>query len=170
MFAKAEDRKKAVKFGSLVRRSSFAVRFFILYVPVWFVLLLLLLIIADSSENSNFLFAGSILDFFGNNAFAALVSIGYLGLFAAIIPYFVERSNRKWRRANGWSVYKSVEEDYQRMLKKQEIKLENEAKQELGITEDNGVVDKTDIRYWHGLLEDGIIDQAEFDRKKGELV
>jgi len=169
MFAKAEDLERSRKFGEMVKRSSFVVRLFTLYVPVWLLMFVALMILVNET-NGSFLFVKDIFSNFGNNFSTLFLVIIYVGLWATIIPYFVERSNRKWRREHGWSIYKSVEEDYQRMLKEQELKLEHEAKKNLGIDEASGVVDKTDIRYWHGLLEDGIISEEEFEKKKAELI
>lgn len=171
MFAKAEDLERSRKFGEMVKRSSFVVRLFTLYVPVWFVVFVALLILIENTDTT-FLGANYVCDLFGGDRahLGGMMITLWAGLWAAIIPYFVERSNRKWRREHGWSIYKSVEEDYQRMLKEQELKLEHEAKKNLGIDEDSGAVDKTDIRYWHGLLEDGIISEEEFEKKKAELI
>ena len=87
-----------------------------------------------------------------------------------IIPILKERSIRKWRRKNGFSIYKSIEDDFQRMEVEKRLKREQEAKKNLGIDEESGAVDKSDIRYWHGLLKDGIISEEEFEKKKSELI
>ena len=166
MFVKSKDRVKAKKFGKKMATASFVTRLFLLYIPYWFLIFVAILILADAGNSgSNVFFVKTVANIVGFP-----ISIAYLGLIAAIIPILIEMNNRKWRRKHGWSIYKSVEKDYQRMLIENKLKLEQEAKQNLGIDESSGAVDKTDIRYWHGLLKDGIIDQEEFDKKKKELV
>ena len=49
---------------------------------------------------------------------------------------------------------------------KKQYSAEADAKREMGVGGDN----KTDIRYWKGLLDDGIIDEVEFANKKRELL
>ena len=63
-----------------------------------------------------------------------------------------------------------VNNNYEKTESGRQLKMEQEAKKNLGIDEESGAVDKSDIRYWHGLLKDGIIDQTEFDMKKAELI
>ena len=75
----------------------------------------------------------------------------------------------KWRRKHGLSIWKNVEEDVKRLEIEEELRLEREAKKNLGI-DDGKAVDKSDIRYWHSLLQDGIITQEEFEKKKAELM
>ena len=171
MSKRAEGLKRASGFGAMVGRGSFIARLFLLYVPTWFVIFVGLAILVVNTDNT-FLGTNYVIDIFGGSpsGLGGFMQIIYLGLWAAIIPILVERSNRKMRRSRGWSIYKSVEEDYQRMLKEQELKLEHEAKQNLGIDDSVQGVDKSDIRYWHGLLEDGIISEEEFEKKKAELI
>ena len=91
----------------------------------------------------------------------------YIIFLIAILPILSEYMIRRERRKYGLPIYKAVTPD---MIAEAEVAREYRAKQNLGIDESSGAVDKTDIRYWHGLLKDGIIDQDEFNKKKKELV
>ena len=140
MFVKKTD-KEIQEF----RNGKLIWRIIFAYIPAWIGLVAFeITLIIFTKEN--FLFINSIRHLFGYNFFSGIFIILYVSLLAAAPIIFVEKK-----------------------LKKQK-KLEQEAKQNLGIDESSGAVDKTDIRYWHGLLKDGIIDQKEFDKKKKELV
>ena len=168
MFAKREDMKAAANFGASAQRASFWARLFVLYIPAWILLLVFLLVIANGTDNE-FLFGDWVIDIFGGDSahFGGMMVTLYYALIASIIPIYLEKRNRKWRRKNGLPLNKNIEREYQRLLIEEQLKLEEEARKNLGI---DGGVDKSDIRYWHSLLQDGIITQAEFDAKKAELL
>ena len=128
-----------------LRNGKLIWRIILLYIPGWIGLMAFEIILIVFTKE-NFLFINSIRHLFGYNFFSDIFILLYVSLLAAAPIIFVEKK-----------------------LKKQK-KLEQEAKQNLRIDEYSGAVDKTDIRYWHGLLKDGIIDQKEFDKKKKELV
>ena len=146
--------EKQVKFGQALAKNRFIARLFVLYIPVW-----VLVFVASAIVFKDMLL---------------LISFPLIVIISSIIPVLVERNIQKDRKRHGFSVWGDATEDYARLYKMQELKLEKEAREKLGIDDESSVdkssIDKTDIRYWHGLLEDGIIEQDAFDKKKEELI
>lgn len=118
-------------------------------------------IIVWLSFDDNFLWIKDI-----SNNFGGIIATLFIIMYVSILPILSEYMIRRERRKYGLPIYKAVTPD---MLAEAEVAREYRAKKNLGIG-DEGSVDKMDIRYWHGLLKEGIIDQEEFDRKKMELV
>ena len=141
--------EKQVKFGQALARNRFVFRLFIQYIPAWILVFVAIAII------------------FGD--MSPLIGFPLIIFISSIIPVLIERNIQKNRKRHGFSVWGDATEDYAILDKMQELKVEKEARENLGI-DDESSVDKTDIRYWHGLLKDGIISQDEFDRKKEELI
>ncbi len=162
--------KKQVKLGQALAKNRFIARLFILYIPTWLLILIALLIIA-SSTNDTFLGGMYIVNIFGGDVahFGGMMETLYFASIAAIIPVLIERSIQKRRKRLGFSVWGDATKDFDRLEIEEKLKLEQEAKKNLGIS-DEGSVDKTDIRYWHGLLKEGIINQEEFELKKRKLL
>ncbi len=98
-------------------------------------------------------------------------ALEYLMVFAPplILPLFIEFSIRVRRKGEGYDMNSNIAELVQYNALKEEAKkqysAESEARSEMGVGGD-----KTDIRYWKGLLDDGIIDEGEFANKKRELL
>ena len=155
--------KKQVRLGQALAKNRFVARLFILYIPTWILIFLVILIIINETDGS-FLFFKTIVNYSGT-----FLAFSYIALIAAIIPVLIERSIQKRRKRLGFSVWGDATKDFDRLEIEEKLKLEQEAKENLGIG-DEGSVDKTDIRYWHGLLEEGIINQEEFELKKRELL
>ena len=162
--------EKQVKYEKALAKKSFVVRLFMQYIPVWFLIFVLLGILIENTDNT-FLGANYVVDIFGGNpsGFGGVMLIIYMGIWSSIIPALVEMSIQKDRKRHGFSVWGDVTEDYAILDKMEEMRIEKEAKESLRINDESSV-DKTDIRYWHGLLKDGIIDQEEFELKRGELL
>ncbi len=87
-----------------------------------------------------------------------------------VLPLFKEWRVRVWRRREGYDMNSNITELVAHNALKEEAKkqysAESEARSEMGVGGD----DKTDIRYWKGLLDDGIIDEAEYGRVKSEIL
>ena len=141
--------EKQVKLGQALAKNRFVARLFILYIPVWVLM-----------------FVASAIVF---KDMSPLIGFPLIVIISSIIPVLVERSIQKNRKRLGFSVWGDATEDYAILDKMEELRIEKEAKESLGINDESSV-DKTDIRYWHGLLKDGIIDQEEFELKRGELL
>ena len=144
-----DKNKKQVKLGQALAKNRFVARLFILYIPVWILV-----------------FVASAIIF---KDMSPLIGFPLIVIISSIIPVLVERNIQKNRKRLGFSVWGDATEDYARLDKMEELKLEKEAREKLGIDEGSSV-DKTDIRYWHGLLKEGIIEQDEFDKKREELI
>ena len=91
---------------------------------------------------------------------------------AGLMPFLVELGIWRIRKKHGIPMWKNATEDFKRVGIENDVKRVVEAKKKFGINEDSSSdsVDKSDIRYWHGLLKDGIISQEEFNKKKSELI
>ena len=156
--------KQKDEYDKALTKKSFILRLFISYIPIWILVFIVIIIIADSGSGNNFLFCKTI-----SNLFGLSISLIYLGLIATIIPVWTEINIQRKRRKQGFSAWGNVTKDFDRLEIEEKLKLEQEAKENLGIG-DEGSVDKMDIRYWHGLLKEGIIDQEEFELKKRKLL
>lgn len=84
--------------------------------------------------------------------------------------YFWERSIRKFRRANGFSVYGNIREELEQREIDEQVRKEHKAFVANGLVKGGESVDKSDIGYWFGLLKDGAITQEEYEVKKRELM
>lgn len=118
-------------------------------------------------------FFGGLLDFSNNppeNIITATFAI--ILIFSPVIFIFIfwERSIRKFRRAHGLNIYKNVAVEMEQIEINERVAKEHKAYVNNGLTKETLVVDKSDIRYWFGLLKDGAITQEEYDVKKKELV
>ncbi len=163
--------EKQVKLGQALAKNRFILRLFVLYIPVLVLIFVLLGILIENTTNKTFLGANYVVDIFGGNpsGFGGVMLIIYMIIWSAIIPILIERSIQKRRKRLGFSVWGDATKDFDRLEIEEKLKLEQEAKENLGIG-DEGSVDKTDIRYWHGLLKEGIINQEEFELKKRKLL
>ena len=141
--------EKQVKYEKALAKKSFVVRLFMQYIPVWVLM-----------------FVASAIVF---KDMSPLIGFPLIVIISSIIPALIEMSIQKDRKRHGFSVWGDVTEDYAILDKMEEMRIEKEAKESLRINDESSV-DKTDIRYWHGLLKDGIIDQEEFELKRGELL
>ena len=144
----------------VVMRSSFIARLFVVLIPQGLFVLFAMFLWLSTDNN----FLG--LKYIANN-YSIIVAAPITIMYASVLPIISEYMIRRERRKYGLPIYRAVTPD---MITEAEVAREYRAKQNLGINESSGAVDKTDIRYWHGLLKDGIIDQKEFDKKKKELV
>ena len=75
-----------------------------------------------------------------------------------LIVLLMERGTRKFRRANGLPIYGNVEKEWEALQVKNRVQLEE------GFKRDG------DLGYWHNLLTQGAITQAEYDKKKSEIL
>ena len=71
---------------------------------------------------------------------------------------FKERGARKLRRESGLGLYKNVKKEWAELQVKNRVQLEE------GFKRDG------DLGYWHNLLTQGAITQAEYDKKKSEIL
>ena len=84
-----------------------------------------------------------------------------------LILYLKEKSIRKWRMKNGFSIYKNIEEEMKQAEVDKRVAMEKKAYAKHGV---NQGVDKNDIGYWFNLKEQGAITEDEFLAKKRELL
>ncbi|HUH42341.1 MAG TPA: SHOCT domain-containing protein [Sulfurimonas sp.] len=95
--------------------------------------------------------------------------VGLATIFLPALPfYFWERNIRKFRRANGLSIYKNVKAELEQMELNERIAKEHKAFVANGLVKESA--DKKDIDYWFGLLQKGAITQEEYEVKKRELI
>ena len=95
--------------------------------------------------------------------------VGLATIFLPVIPLvFWERGIRRFRRANGLSIYKNIKAELEQMELNERVAKEHKAFVANGIVKES--VDKKDIDYWFGLLQKGAITQEEYEVKKRELL
>ena len=126
----------------LIKNSSFYVRFTKWHIPILFIILV-----------SIWLFA-----YYHYTVGVALSIIAFF-----LIPILIEKSIIKERKRLGFPIWGDAREHYK-------LKIEDNIKKDLGINDTAATVDKSDIRYWHGLFKDGIISEEEFEGKKKDLM
>lgn len=118
-------------------------------------------------------FFGGLLDF-SKNPPENIITITLAGvtIFAPIILIFIfwERSIRKFRRANGLSVYGNIAAELEQRGIDERVAKEHKAYVNNGLVKESGSVDKNDIGYWFGLFEKGAISKDEYEAKKQELL
>jgi len=158
-------------FGKEFKKKSFVSRYtryiiatlFLLFASFWIVEIALENIVAFFNIQSNNIFSPKI-----DSYIAIFLVVGLAGL----MPFLVELGIWRIRRKHGIPMWKNATEDFKRVGIENDVKRVVEAKKKFGIDENSSSdsVDKSDIRYWHGLLKDGIISQEEFNKKKSELI
>ena len=87
--------------------------------------------------------------------------LGGLLAFVALGEYIIYRQRKK----KGWSYWRDVSKQWKAERMAELIKLREDGERAAGIkTEDK------DLRYYHGLLKDGIISEEEFAKIKARFV
>lgn len=146
------------KFGEAINAAGIIERFFG-YLMSYLVLTFLFLTILYLSEILVMKSPGILIQIVGF----------FLIFFIPAIPLiFWERGIRKFRRANGLSIYKNIKAELEQMEINERVAKEHKAFVANGIVKES--VDKKDIDYWFGLLQKGAITQEEYEVKKRELI
>jgi hypothetical protein len=96
-----------------------------------------------------------------------ILAILFYFIIPLLFPILAEIKIKRHRDELGLSYWKNVSEELDNIHLKEKLAKEQRAYSELGV---GRTTDKTDIRYWKGLLDDGIITQEEFAAKKEELL
>ena len=154
-FIMSDETAKAI--GEGLKVGSFGVRLFAYILMSIFILLILITLFGIS--NGFHLFSNEII----NGIFLYLLLFG----LPFLIPYLMEYSTRKWRKKNGFSIYKNIKEEMKQAEVDKRVAMEKKAYAKHGI---NQTVDKSDIGYWFNLKEQGAITEDEFLAKKKELL
>lgn len=86
-------------------------------------------------------------------------------LFLPLIPFiFIESRVRKFRRANGLSIWKNITEDLKQLEVDKRISMEQNATDKINGSE------KDSIEYYFNLKEKGAISEDEYKTKKSKLL
>lgn len=126
-----------------------------LYVLVWLIMVFIL------SDNQESLFSN-------NETVNNTISFALLFGVPTIIPFFIEKSIRAFRKEKGISIYKPIKlKDLEQMEVDERVAMEKKAYEKAGVHQS---VDKNDIGYWFDLKEKGAINEDEFLEKKEELL
>lgn len=101
-----------------------------------------------------------------------LLNFVFLVALLAIVPAlpFVlwEWRVRSWRKKNNLPVNKNIAKELAQMNVDQDVMMKQEALEKaIG---SSAIVDKTDLGYWHALLQIGAITSDEYEAKKKELL
>lgn len=148
-----EAAAKGIKVGGIITR-IFA--YLVFYVPVTIIL-------------------AAIIDLklpMGMNSDNITVFIQFYGYFILMLtPYILwELSVQLWRKKQGFSLWKNIEEEIKQKAVDDRISREKIAYEKNRLSQAGDVVDKTDIGYWHELLQKGAITEDEYAAKKKELL
>ncbi|WP_457750278.1 SHOCT domain-containing protein [Sulfurimonas sp.] len=142
-------------------RLSFKIRFFGMFLPLWVFSAVLTIILFSS------LFLDT--DSFLRQNFNSVGIFFTMFLFSLIIPVLVEYGIIRARKKNGFSVWGNIEEEIKQREVDEQVRREKKAMEKTyGST--STTTNKTDIGYWHDLLQKGAITQDEYDAKKNELI
>lgn len=154
-----DKKEKYREMGKRTATSSFGGRI-AMYIFITFWITIFTIIIATTT-NYEHLFTNK------DSVIMFIIYIVSLFIPGLALVLFLEKGVRMERRKLGLSIYDDISDEIEHMNLKNKLSKEQRAYSELGIGKDT---DKTDIRYWKGLLDDGIISQEEFDLKKSELL
>lgn len=95
----------------------------------------------------------------------AITSVIVIGLS---IPFILwELSIQSWREKRSLPIWKNIEEEIKQKEVDKRIAREKKAYANNGLSQ---AVDKTDLGYWHELLQKGAITEDEYAAKKRELL
>lgn len=166
MAANKEYVQDGKKLANSIESGGFKARlfgYFAFYVPATFAYIIILM----ASRG----FGGIInLTSLPHNIFGYTLFSSFLFLIPALPFIFWERSIRKFRRANGLSVYENIAAELEQREIDDRVAKEHKAYVNNGLVKESGSVDKSDIGYWFGLFQQGAISKDEYEAKKAELI
>ena len=112
-----------------------------------------------------------LINFFGiGKAINNLLIVSIIALVPLYLAIAAEYGIYKYRKNRGWSYWKDVTKEWKKERLDQLMREQKESAMRVNAELKGSEGDKSDIRYWHGLLKDGIISQEEFEAKKRELL
>ena len=145
----AEDKGNAFFTGGIFLRLTWGI-FFLGFAEVFWLMLLNVINIANFTHN-----------------IIVLIVVGLVPLYLAIAA---EYGIYKYRKNRGWSYWKDVTKEWKKYRLDELMREQKESAMRVNAELKGSEGNKNDIRYWHGLLKDGIISQEEFEAKKRELL
>lgn len=108
------------------------------------------------------------------NFFGKSIDNPIIIIVIALVPLYLaiaaEYGIYKYRKNRAWSYWKDVTKEWKKERLDQLMREQKESAMRVNAELKGSNDDKNDIRYWHGLLKDGIISQEEFEVKKRELI
>jgi len=154
-FIMSDETAKAI--GTGINTGGFGIRLFF-YIFIGIIMSFILLLLMGMPKNP----------VFSNNVMINdIISLSVIFGVPFLIFYLKEKGIRKWRRENGFSIYKDIKEEIKQAEVDKRVAMEKKAYAKNGV---NQGVDKNDIGYWFGLKESGAITEDEFLAKKRELL
>ena len=112
-----------------------------------------------------------LINFFGiGKAINNLLIVSIIALVPLYLAIAAEYGIYKYRKNRGWSYWKDVTKEWKKERLDQLMREQKESAMRVNAELKGSEGNKSDIRYWHGLLKDGIISQEEFEAKKRELL